>query len=354
MSATPPASRPPRRAVTAGLLGLGGYALTALAGCSSSPAPTATTSSSGRASSSTTTPAPSRTSASPTSSASPYRKLTGGPVLAAKIDNTSASRPRTGVALADVVYVEPVEAGLTRLLCVWSSRMPAEIGPVRSGRETDVDLLANYGKVAFAFSGGSAATVAALQQGSQVNLSNDASGVGFYRAGNRRAPYNVIGRTSALLARAGGSVPPGDPGFRYGPAPTGGAPATDVSTAWQASRISLQYDAARKQWRVVIDGVPDVDADGTPHYAGTVVVQHVPVRESANVDVNGVHTPLATVIGSGQAEVLREGKVWRGTWSRPSAGAPTNLMVGSQVMSLANGPVWVLLVPQGQAVRIAA
>lgn len=352
MSESSPASRPPRRAVTAGLLGLGGYALTALAGCSSSPAPTATATS--RATSTTTSRTPTSTSASPTSTASPYRKLTGGPVLAAKIDNTSASRPRTGVALADVVYVEPVEAGLTRLLCVWSSRMPAEIGPVRSGRETDVDLLANYGKVAFAFSGGSAATVAALEQGSQVNLSNDASGVGFYRAGNRRAPYNVIGRTSALLARAGGSVPPADPGFRFGPAPTGGAPATDVSTSWPASRISLQYDAGRKQWRVVIDGVPDVDADGNPHYAGTVVVQHVPVRESANVDVNGVHTPLATVVGSGQAEVLRDGQVWRGTWSRASAQAPTSFMVGSQVMSMASGPVWVLLVPQGQAVRIAA
>ena len=275
-------------------------------------------------------------------------------MLAAKIDNTSASRPRTGLAFADVVYVEPVEAGLTRLLCVWSSRMPAEIGPVRSGRQTDVDLLANYGKVAFAFSGGSAATVAALEQGAQVNLSNDASGVGFYRAGTRRAPYNVIGRTSALLARAGGSVRPGDPGFRFGPAPSGGAPATDVSTSWPASRISLVYDAARHAWRVSIDGVPDTDADGTPHYAGTVVVQHVPVQLSANVDVNGVHTPLATVIGSGAAEVLRDGKVWRGTWSRASATAPTSFMVGSQVMSMAPGPVWVLLVPQGQAVRIAA
>ncbi|GAA1899420.1 hypothetical protein GCM10009814_30960 [Lapillicoccus jejuensis] len=255
--------------------------------------------------------------------------------------------------LADVVYVEPVEAGLTRLLCVWSSRMPGEIGPVRSGRETDVDLLANYGKVAFAFSGGSAATVAALEAGNQVDLSNDASPVGFYRAGNRRAPYNVIGRTAALLARAGGSVRPGDPGFRFGPAPTGGQAATRVATSWQASRIDLAYDAARHAWRVVIDGVPDSDADGTPHYAGSVVVQHVPVRQSSNVDVNGVHTPLATVIGSGPAEVLRDGRVWRGTWSRSSAAAPTSFRVGAQVMSMARGPVWVLLVPQGQAVTIA-
>ena len=51
----------------------------------------------------------------------------------------------------------------------------AEVGPVRSGRESDVDLVANYGKVALAFSGSSSYTKRILDKGRQVNLSFDQS-----------------------------------------------------------------------------------------------------------------------------------------------------------------------------------
>ena len=97
--------------------------------------------------------------------------LTGSQVFAVKIDHTRPSHPRVGTSSADVVYVEPVEAGLTRLLAVFSSTLPEKVGPVRSTRESDVDLLANYGtKVAFAFSGASDYTMARINKGTQVCL----------------------------------------------------------------------------------------------------------------------------------------------------------------------------------------
>lgn len=289
---------------------------------------------------------------SPTSLSS-FTALTGGPVLAVKIDNTAASRPRIGVGAADVVYVEPVEAGLTRLLAVFSSTMPAEVGPVRSARESDVDLLASWGPVAFAFSGASGGTLAALAQGRQVNLSNDASRTGFRRAADRPAPYNVIGSTAQLLARAGGSVAPADPGFRFGAPSPGGAPAPSVATAWTASRMALTWDGGRGRYLVATDGTPDLDADGTQHGAATVVVQHVPTHLSANRDVNGVQTPLVDVVGQGSVDVLRGGQVWHGTWARPSAAAPTSFVAADGTpIAMAPGPVWVLLVPQGQAVTL--
>ena len=42
---------------------------------------------------------------------------------------------------ADVVYIEEVEYGITRLAAVFSSKIPERIGPVRSARITDIDLL---------------------------------------------------------------------------------------------------------------------------------------------------------------------------------------------------------------------
>jgi len=292
-------------------------------------------------------PAPAVLPSSPT-----LQPLRGGPVLAVKIDNTGSSRPRVGLGRADVVYVEPVEGGLTRLLAIFSTSQAGEVGPVRSARESDVPLLSNYGPVAFAFSGASAATLRILGGGHQVNLSNDASGQGYRRHGARPAPYNVIGSPSALLARAGGSVPLADVGFRFGRPSAGGVPANHLATRWPASGIDLSWDPGRQRYLVSTDGKPDIDADGTQHAAATVVVQVVASHLSQNRDVNGAQTPVVDVVGQGAATVLRDGRAWTGEWSRPTPAAPTSFTTNGQPIAMAPGPVWVLLVPQGQATQL--
>lgn len=321
-------------------------AAVALTGCSSGDqagrtAPSAPTPSTTTTTTSTPTPTPT------------VAPLMGGPVLAVKIDNTPSARPRIGLNKADVVYVEPVEGGLTRLLAVFSSRMPPEVGPVRSARESDVELLANYGRVALAYSGGSAYTVRVLAKGGQINLSYDASREGFRRDRSRPAPYNVIGDTKALLARASGSAKPRDIGFRFGPPAAGGVAATSVAARWPASRVTLTWSAKRRQYLVATDGKPDIGADRVQHGASTVVVQYVTTRMSANRDVNGRPTPVVQATGAGRATVLRGGKVWQGTWSRKSATSPTAITAqGKPVTMTPGGPVWVLLVAPGQSVAV--
>jgi hypothetical protein len=279
--------------------------------------------------------------------------LTGGPVLAVKVDDTENARPRVGLDQADVVYVEPVEGGLTRLLAVFSRHLPTQVGPVRSGRESDVDLLANYGPVAFAFSGTNAHTARILARGNQVNLSWDQNPRGYRRDGSRPAPYNVIGDPKALLARAGGSVKPRDIGFRYGPAVPGGTPAAGVAAVWPSATVALRWNAARKQYLVTTNGRADKSPKGIQYGATTVVVQQVITRMSTNRDVNGQRTPVVTVIGKGKADVLRDGKVWHGTWARTGATAPTVYTAGGARLTFApTGPVWVLLVAPGQHVTV--
>lgn len=75
------------------------------------------------------------------------------PVLAVKIDNASAARPQTGLESADVVYVEQVEGGLSRLMAVYATRLPESVGPVRSVREADLELLRQFDRPILAFSG---------------------------------------------------------------------------------------------------------------------------------------------------------------------------------------------------------
>ncbi len=339
---SPPAPGARRRravvasAVLLGLLGVGG--------CSTDPAPAPATTS---AAATTPTPSP---SPGPSSAG-----LAGGPVLAVKIDHTGASYPRVGLSKADVVYVEPVEGGLTRLLAIFSSSMPAKVGPVRSARESDVDLLANYGRVAFAFSGGSSYTLRRIVRGHQVNLSNDASTLGFERDHSRPAPYNVIGTTRTLLQRAGGSVKPQDPGFRYGTPATGGTTGARLRTSWQAARVEFAYSAAYHKYTVTSDGRIEKDAlyGNRNVLTSNVLVQYVSMSQSGNRDVNGARTPLEKVIGSGRATLLRNGRSFHGTWSRRGATSPTRFTVAGQTMTFAPGQTWVLLVPPTQAVRVS-
>ncbi len=279
--------------------------------------------------------------------------LAGGPVLAVKIDNTAPARPRIGLERADVVYVEPVEAGYTRLLAVFSATMPPEVGPVRSARESDLELLGNYGPVAFAFSGASAYTLGVLATGTQVDVSNDASRQGFHRDADRPAPYNLVGETSALLARAGGSAPPADIGFRFGPSPGAGANASSLDTAYGHTSVSFTWDPGRRQYLLSTDGRPELTADGGQLGASSVIVQTVAVRESPNRDVNGIPTPVASLVGQGGVTVLREGQQWGGQWSRPALASPTSLQApDGRPITLAATPVWVLLVPQAQPVTV--
>ena len=268
--------------------------------------------------------APRRRHPAPTTPALPG--LPQGTVLAVKIDNTAGARPRVGVDKAAVVYVEPVEGGLTRLLAVFSTGagdLPPEVGPIRSARESDVALLANWGRVALAFSGGSAFTRGVVDQANLAAIPYDASTQGYRRAGDRRAPYNVIGNTQALIARAGTGPTTGDPGFRFGPAAPGGTQGLSVTTAWPASRVTFSWDAPSGRYLLTTDGRPDVAAGGARVGAATVVLQEVPARLSENRDVNGAQTPVVEVVGHGPVTVLRDGQLWRGEWSRPDLGSPT-------------------------------
>ncbi len=321
---------------------------TAHSSSSASPRPTTTT---------TTGPASSTAPAAPATPTAPSLPgVAAGTLLAVKVDNTVASRPRIGLDRAAAVYVEPVEGGLTRVLAVFSSSapggLPPEVGPIRSARESDVTLLANWGRIALAYSGGSAYTRSIVDRADLAAIPLEASGQGYRRAGDRKAPYNVIGTTAVLLARAGTGATSGDPGFRFGPPSPGGAPATLVSTSWPAARIRLDWDPGSHTYLVTMDGQPDVDADGARHAAATVVVQHVPSHLSQNRDVNGVQTPVVDLVGQGPVTVLRDGQQWSGQWSRPQPGAPTDVVANGQPIAMAAGPVWVLLVPDGQAVGV--
>ncbi len=146
------------------------------------------------------------------------------PELIFKIDNVAQARPPTGLGQADIVYLLPVEGGLSRIFAVFSSHLPPVVGPVRSARAEDLQLLRQFGRPAFAFSGAQPELLPVVEHARIVDLYAGTAG-GYYRDLNRVAPYNLYARTKVLLAEAKGESKARNIGFVFGAAP----PAADRS-----------------------------------------------------------------------------------------------------------------------------
>ncbi|MEU5097439.1 DUF3048 domain-containing protein [Streptomyces sp. NPDC020996] len=276
----------------------------------------------------------------------PSQDAAGGSVLAVKIDNAPAARPHTGLDSADVVYAEQVEGGLSRLMAVYASRLPKVVGPVRSARESDLELLGQFDDPLLAFSGAQHKLLPLIDRAPLTPETPDEAPKAYFRGTDRSAPHNLYLRPGRLLSAAPG---PGalTTGFRYGAAPKGGRPESSRTVRYPAARFTFTWSASRHRWLVSMDGTPAVTTAGERVAPATVVVQYVKVRPSAFRDFLGNNTPYTETVGSGKAQVLRDGRVYDVGWTRERADDGTRFTAadGSQV-GFARGQVWVVFAPR--------
>ena len=298
------------------------------------------------------TPAPTHpatSSPSPSSPAQLRSPFTGEPVssltpvLAVKIDNSALARPQTGLPDADIVYVLPVEGGLSRLMAIFSSHYPTVAGPVRSARQDDLTLLRQFGQPGFAYSGATPRLLRYIHRTARIVNLYAGTTSGYYRNWNRAEPYNLYAYPRDLLATAASASPAHDIGFRFGPPPPGGRTRRSVSVSYPASEFTFTWSAAKGRWLVSMDGVPAVNPRGVQLSAATVVIQHTTVRTSGFLE-QGRRPPFAQSTGSGRALVLRNGHAWAGHWSRPRANDGTTFTTAAgEPMTFARGQVWIVL-----------
>lgn len=277
----------------------------------------------------------------PTKGATPASSrsvLTGEPgaagrVLAVKIDNVAPARPATGLNSADLVYGIEVEGGLSRLMAVFDgNHLPATVGPVRSARETDLRLLAQYDRPALAFSGAQSHLLPVLKADKGLVA---VTGTGaFFRSADRPAPHNEYLRTKGLTDAAGTAK---DIGLRFAATtPAGGTAGTTASASMPSARFSFSWNGA--QYRVAMDGTP------SPWTADNVIIQHVKVRESRFHSRTGF-VPFSETVGTGSAVVLRDGKSYTVTWNRPAESAGTTFTLDGKTLPLHPGRTWIILAP---------
>jgi DUF3048 family protein len=293
--------------------------------------------------------------AAPTPTPPATHPFTGGrtgvanPVLAVKIDNTRSAHPQQGLRSADIVYVEQVEGGVTRIMAVYSSKLPARVGPVRSARISDLHILEQFGRPAFAFSGVQSKMKPHVRRASLYDVSQDVGTRSYVRAAGRPAPYNLFASPKALLAHAPKTPGARDIGFTFGPAPEGGKPLRSFTARWPSDSMTFRWSAKADRWLAWQFGQPDRAAEGGQLGAPTIVIQYAKTTRSRFHDFLGSYTPLVQTTGSGKALVLRDGKAYQAKWSRPKEDEGTTFTTAAgEPMNFAPGQVWVVLVNNGK------
>lgn len=267
-----------------------------------------------------------------------------GPVLAVKMDNVAAARPQAGLDQADLVYAEQVEGGLSRLMAVFATRLPAMVGPVRSARESDLELLRQFDRPTLAFSGAQHKLLPLIDKAPLTPVPPDKNPGAYFRDDDgRTAPDDLFLRPQRLMRTAPGAAAL-TTGFRFGAAPAGGTPEAERTVRFPSTAFTFTWSAPRRRWLLAMDGTATVTTDGARVAPATVVVQYVHVRASQFHDVLGNNSPYSETVGTGKAQVLRDGRVFDVTWQRPAAADGTRFTTADGApMSFARGQVWIVL-----------
>lgn len=274
------------------------------------------------------------------------------PALAVKIDNHPSSRPQSGLDQADIVFEVRVE-GITRFLAVFHSSAPDAIGPVRSSRTSDFDLLRGLDTPLYASSGGND-FVANAMRSLPIYSVTAMSRTEYYRNGSRPAPHNLYTNTSDLFALAPGDATPPEPWFEYRapsvePNATGRALREPITIAYRGGPlVTHTWDETLGGWLRTQDGQPHTNADGVQLAPENVVIM---VADYVTSPADAISPELVS-FGSGQLYVLTGGVVIEGTWSRETADAKPVLLDSSGAsIALTPGSTWVLF-PESGNVRL--
>jgi Protein of unknown function (DUF3048) N-terminal domain/Protein of unknown function (DUF3048) C-terminal domain len=250
-----------------------------------------------------------------------HPELENVPALAVKVDNHPQARPQWSLALADVIFEENVES-LTRFIAIFHSRLPSVIGPIRSARTSDLNILAAFNRPVLAWSGGNknvtAVVRSAATSGIVVNISAQSIGRCYRRESGRKAPHNLVVAPGCALAEATTAGPARVPWtFDDAYVPVGGND-TGFELRMDGVRVGWTWDAASNQYVRQQDGRAHVAADGTQIAASNVVIMSVAYTPSPA----DVRSPEAQTLGAGPVVVHRNGIAVAGTWSRATATDP--------------------------------
>ncbi len=260
---------------------------------------------------------------------------------AVMIDNFPESRPPAGLRDASLVWEAPVEGGMTRLLSVFPGTIELErIGPVRSARPYYIDWAQELGAL-YAHVGGSPAALEELKIGRVFDLNEFYRGQYFWRDETRPKPYNVY-TSSKLLSSTYKREPKEIPSWIY-------KNDKELKDRGEPQSFKINFGKVLVEWRYnrgdnsyerLEDGLEHKDETGSIIKAKNVVMQFTEITVLDEVGRREIKT-----VGRGQATVLLDGEVIKGSWEKKTKNGRTRFFsAAGQEVEFNGGTTWIEVV----------
>jgi hypothetical protein len=269
-------------------------------------------------------------------------------VLSVKIENSPAARPQTGLDMADIVYESLTEGGITRFNALFHSHVPPEIGPVRSARMSDAQLVPQYSAL-FAHSGANSGVLSAISSAGIELVHHSGAPAAYRRARDRSAPHNLYmdpTRAREIGISRGYSATQELKGLQFSPSIDSTLTVSRVVIPFStANSATWEYDTEADSYMRSNNGRPHVErVSGEQYSARNVVVLWARTTATGPRGIGGTTLEIA-LVGSGRAAIFRNGVRIDGEWETDGSSPPVFKDDQGAIARLAPGNTWFQVVP---------
>ena len=277
--------------------------------------------------------------------------------VALMVENSSTARPQLGLDKADLFLEAETEGGITRIMAVFAgaSRVPAEIGPIRSARSPFVTVAQSLDAV-YGHAGGSTLGLANIQNFGldDVNFLSNASQAGWRDAAlsaQRGAEHSLLtGREKleSFIGDRGYATSTSHPSpFRFDSPRAGDGAGNRVQLSFSGlQRVCFLYDEGAglyNKYNGTLDSMePHVMTDGAQIAVANVIIMY---DEKYNEDADHINFRL----NAGDGVLLTAGTSREIRWTRTAESLSFTEADGT-ALSVNPGKTYICLVTQGNRV----
>lgn len=269
------------------------------------------------------------------------------------VENFFTVRPQAGLSSADIVFESPTEGGITRLVAIYQSQLPANVGPIRSARSYFNDWLRPFAPF-FSHSGGSDKALRQLKNGygGIIDLNEFFHGTAYSRSSSFLPPHNLFTSSEkfySYLEQNNYELNESVPLLTF----TNSLPPAEVVNKItvpylpQEYEVTYEFQAISNDYQRLVAGTTQLDASTNK----VLTVKNVVVLFT---DITPIpNDPLLRVelktIGSGEARVYTGGQMYSGIWEKSTPDSMITLTNNSgQLLPLQPGNTWISVIDSSE------
>ncbi len=274
--------------------------------------------------------------------------------LVVKVENSPGARPQSGLSKACLIYEFPVEGFITRFNLIYLHNDSETVGPVRSGRLPDLEILSQYQGV-LVFSGASRKVMSRLRASPFILIDHGGHGSLFWRSRYRKMPHNLYTNTRKIreyLSNKGLENKVSHTGFLFkndNPVSTPTASSLGVNFS-STCRARFTYDSKTNSYLRYQLNQPLIDAlSGKQLKAKNVIFLFARLYWTGLKDKRGSNSPDFSLKGEGKSLVFTDGAAIKARW-HSRAGAPFLLSEKGEEIKLNRGLTWIEVIPSNGSI----